>query len=68
MNLGSPAPSYSVQDQAQMRRQLTQAEQANRKIGQDVDVGAQKLILAAPNGSRWRVTVANDGALSATAL
>ncbi len=68
LNLPRPPGTYDVSDQAQLRRSLEQEDRNNRKIGTDVEVGAQRLILKSPNGARWSVTVSNAGAITAVAL
>ena len=71
MSLGLPAPGpgYDAGNEAQMRAALEREDKANMKKTQDVDVGGKRrLILTAPNGSRWSVTVSNSGTLSATAV
>ena len=47
---------------------IEQADNLNHKKNQDVEIGAARLILRAPNGSRYSVTVDNAGTLGATAL
>tara|TARA_R110000868_G_scaffold360405_2_gene622399 strand:- start:428 stop:634 length:207 start_codon:yes stop_codon:yes gene_type:complete len=47
---------------------IEQADNLNHKKNQDVEIGAARLILRAPNGTRYSVTVDNSGTLGATAL
>ena len=47
---------------------IEQADNLNHKKNQDVEIGAARLILRAPNGTRYSVTVDNAGTLGATAL
>lgn len=47
---------------------LETEDRRNRKTGQDVEVGDERLILTSPNGTRWSVTVDNSGVLSTTSL
>lgn len=47
---------------------IEQADNLNHKKNQDVEIGAARLILRAPNGTRYIVTVDNAGTLGATAL
>lgn len=64
-----PAPnSYSRPDQADVRRQLELAEQQNHKRNRDLEIGAARLILTSPNGTRYSITVSNAGAISAVAI
>jgi hypothetical protein len=47
---------------------IEQADGLNHKKNQDVEVGAARLILKSPNGTRYSITVDNSGNLGATAL
>lgn len=53
---------------SKMNLLIEQADGLNHKKNQDVEVGAARLILRAPNGSRYSITVDNSGNLGATAL
>lgn len=68
MRLQSAPHAYSVQDQRELRRTLELSDNGNHKRNQDVEIGVGRLILTAPNGARWSVTVSNTGTLSAVAL
>jgi len=70
MNLSLPKPpaAYDTRDQAQLRLALEQEDRNNRKLHGDVEVGSERLILRAPNGSRWSITVSNTGTIAAVAL
>jgi hypothetical protein len=64
-----PAPlAYTRADQQEVRRQLELADLQTHKRNRDLEVGAARLILIAPNGARWSVTVSNTGTLSAVAV
>lgn len=64
-----PAPlAYTRSDQQEVRRQIELADLQAHKRNRDLEVGAARLILTAPNGARWSVTVSNIGTLSAVAL
>tara|TARA_R110000823_G_scaffold3003_4_gene11948 strand:- start:264 stop:470 length:207 start_codon:yes stop_codon:yes gene_type:complete len=52
----------------QMTNLIEQADNLNHKKNQDVEIGAARLILRAPNGTRYTITVDNAGTLGATAL
>lgn len=54
--------------ETERNRTLELADRQNRKVGQDVEIGDQRLILKSPDGTRFSVTVANDGTLSATSI
>ena len=48
---------------AEWRRKLEQADAANHKRNQDVEVGGGRLILTSEDGARYEVDVTNDGLL-----
>jgi hypothetical protein len=67
--LPAPAKSYDAGNEAQARAALEREDIANMKKTQDVDIGMKRrLVLTAPNGTRWSVTVSNSGTLSAVAI
>ena len=74
MRLPNVPPKYSPTAESDRNRVLAAADLLNRKLGQDVDLAGgdatrvPRLILVAPNGSRWSVLVSNTGALSTIAL
>ena len=68
LTLPKPRSAYDAGDEAQLRRAIERADKANRKIGTDVEVGANRLVLKSPNGARWSITVSNTGAITAVAL
>lgn len=68
MNLPAPAPDYSQANEAAMRRTLEQEDRRNRKVGADVEIGHERLVLTSPDGTRWTVAVSDAGVLSATAI
>jgi hypothetical protein len=68
MNLPAPPPDYSPANEAAVRRALEQEDRRNRKIGADVEMGREKLVLKSPNGNRWAITVSDAGVVGATAL
>jgi hypothetical protein len=68
MNLSAAPPGYDRADEARTRDAMRRADGENHKRGRDVEVGAARLILTAPNGSRWALSVSNAGAVVFTAL
>jgi hypothetical protein len=68
MNLPAPTPGYSVANEAAVRRALEQEDRRNRKIGANVELGREQLVLKSPNGNRWAITVSNAGVVGAAAL
>jgi hypothetical protein len=68
MNLPAPGAAYDQADEAAARRAMGQADKQNYKRGQDIELQpGQRLILRAPDGSRWRITVTPAGAVGAAA-
>ena len=68
LSLPRPQATYDANDEAELRRSLEREDRNNRKIGTDVEVGANRLVLRSPNGARWSVAVSDTGVLSAVAL
>lgn len=68
MNLPAPQAGYDQANESATRRALEQEDRRNRKLGVDVEIGREKLVLTSPDGTRWNVTVSNAGLLSATVL
>ena len=64
-----PSPVDYVLSTVQQRNLTIElADKQNHKKDQDVEIGAARLVLRAPNGTRWSVTVDNSGNLGTTAL
>lgn len=68
MRLPNVPLAYNRLTETERNRTLEIEDRKNRKTGQDVEIGGERLILTSPDGARWSVTVANDGTLSATAI
>jgi hypothetical protein len=68
MQLSAPPAIYDPFNEGHMRATLMREDSRNRKKDEDVDMGASKLILISPNGTRYAVMVSNAGALSTVAL
>jgi len=68
LNLPLPPRAYDANDQAQLRREL--AKQLDRVLmgGQDCEIDDGRIILTSANGSRFVLTVGDDGTLSGVAL
>jgi hypothetical protein len=64
-----PSPvDYVISTEQQRNLTIELADKQNHKKDQDVEIGAARLVLRAPNGTRWSVTVDNSGNLGTTAL
>lgn len=68
MNLPRPAPSYDSGNEAMARNMIELEDRRNRKIGADVEIGRERLVLKSPNGTRWNIMVSDSGVIAATAL
>lgn len=66
MNLPKAAPQYDAANETQMRSAIEREDARNLKKGGNILLGKGALVLTAPNGSLWEVTVSNSGLLSAT--
>lgn len=63
-----PPPKYDPTDQALLRQSIESADRANLKRNQDIEMGAARIILTSPDGTRYAITVDNSGVLSTTAV
>lgn len=68
MKLPTPSRGYSRDDQQEVRRQVELADMQNHKRNRDIEVGAARLILSSPNGTRYSIEVSNAGVISAVAV
>lgn len=60
--------NYDYVQENQRNNLIEQADNLNRKKNQDVELRNERLILQSPDGTRFSITVANDGTISATSL
>ena len=68
MSAPRPPSTYDARWAAELKRTLDQLEQQAHKKGQDIEPAGGRIILTAPNGTRYVLTVSNAGALSAVPL
>jgi hypothetical protein len=69
VNLPTAPAQYSQRDQQDMRRELQRADAENVKRLRDVRLeNGERLILKSPNGTLYRLTVDNAGALGTAAI
>lgn len=69
MRLPIPSDRYDPSLEAQRNLTLEQADLQSLKRQADVEVVTpQRLILRAPNGTRYKLVVSNTGVLTATTL
>lgn len=50
------------------RQKIENADIENLKRNRDAEIGHGRVILTSPNGTRYALSVANDGTLSAVAV
>lgn len=67
MSLPSAPSAYSRDEQNRTRADLDRRDQQNLKRGRDIEVGQGRVIVGSPDGTRWALTVADDGTVGATA-
>ncbi len=67
MKLSRPLPTYDANQIASNQFQLESADRQNHKKEQTVEIGSADLVLTAPDGSRFKVTVDNSGNLATSA-
>lgn len=58
-----PAPDGRM---GEWQRQIERADDENLKRGRDIEMGAGRVILRSPNGTRFALTVDDSGTLTAT--
>lgn len=66
MKLPRVSAAYNPNREAQRNQVIERADQGNHKRESDVEIGNGRLILTAPDGGRWELTVDNAGNLSTT--
>ena len=68
MRLPRSGRAYDAAADDRKSQIIEAADRSNHKRGQDVEVGAARLILTAPNGTRYSVSVSNAGAIVVTSI
>ncbi len=68
MKLSRPLPTYDPNQRASDNFSLEQADRANHKRDQDIEVGTANIILTSPNGTRYSISIDNSGTLSTAAI
>ena len=59
---------YDFVRENQRNNVIEQADNLNRKKNQDIELRNDRLILRSPNGTRFSITVADNGTISATSI
>lgn len=70
MKMATPWPPdrYDPRYQTELNRMLEELAGRVFQRGERIEAGAAGIVLTAPNGSRWLLTVDNSGTLGTTAL
>lgn len=69
MTLPNTPERYNQTVEAERNRSLEAADRQNLKRQSDVElVSGARLILRSPDGTRWNITVGDDGTLAAVEL
>lgn len=75
MDIPRPPSAYDEHDQAQLRQLIEEADGENLKRDTDLEFSGDnaitdrpRLVILSADGTRWRITIDNAGALSADAL
>lgn len=66
--LPRPPSRYDERYQSELNGQLERLLDQKFHRGERVEAGAAGVVLTAPDGSRWLLTVSNAGVLGTTAL
>lgn len=67
MNLGRAPQAYDRGDQDRLRNDIEIEDRRNRKVGQDINLASDRLILTSSGGVRWALVVNDAGTLSTEA-
>lgn len=68
MILPAAQRDYDFVRENQRNNVIEQADNLNRKKNQDIELRNERLILQSPNGTRFSITVADNGTISATSI
>lgn len=68
VNLPVPPPRYDATSEGQRNLAIEKALGRVFVSGERIEAGVPGVVLTAPNGTRWLLTVSNAGVLGATAL
>jgi hypothetical protein len=68
MILPKPLPAYDLRNETELRAALEREDRNNQKLTRDVVIEGRRLVLVAPDGTRFALTVSNAGALAAVAI
>lgn len=64
MSLPLPPQEWSTAYQARLNAELEHRDRSTLKRGRDMEVGRARIVLTAPDGSRWALRVDAGGRLS----
>lgn len=68
MRLPQPGQRYDAARESQRNRLLEDADRRNLKIDTDTVMSGGRIILVAPDGSKWALKVSNSGILTTEAV
>lgn len=68
MSAPRPPSTYDARWASAIKQAVDDLDRQAHKKSQDVELGGGRVILTAPNGTRYVLTVSNAGALSAVPL
>ena len=68
MRLPNVGEQYEAQNERQRNLTIELADVQNVKRDQDIEVGAARLIIKSPNGTRYELEVSNSGTVSASTV
>ena len=68
MRLPVAPPQYNRQKAQTANGIIERADSQNHKRNRDIEVGVARIILTSPDGTRYALTVANDGTVGSSAV
>lgn len=68
MKLPQPGQRYDASRESQRNRLIEDADRRNLKTDTDTIMAGGRIILVAPDGSKWALKVSNSGILSTEAV
>lgn len=68
MRLPDVPLTYNRLTETERNRTIELEDRNNRKVGNDVEIDNERLVLKSPDGTRWSITVDNAGVISATSI
>ena len=63
-----PAQEYAALNLQQLADEITKQQERTQKADRDIVIEERSIILRSPDGTYYKISVANGGALSTTSL